>query len=232
MSYFAVSNSKNASMKRLKILCTLLLVSFLIATTQNFLTSFVNGFNLGWNIGEYEELQQVTSQTHMSLNLIPRTDSLQLNAENVKDSSAMIIVPEKVTCITFVPNGQQNSTSEIIYTVVDVLLNIGILVCVVILLVQLVKIILSFRRSEVFEEKNILRIKFIGRMFIVVALLSTLWEFLRVWWAKSLLELAQYNISYMDIIDWEDIIIGLVILLMNEILIIATGIKKEQDLTI
>ena len=55
---------------------------------------------------------------------------------------------------------------------------------------------------------------------------------LGVFVARQAVELADYTISYSNIIDWDDIVMGLVILLMNEILRLATGYKKEQDLTI
>jgi hypothetical protein len=99
-------------------------------------------------------------------------------------------------------------------------------------LVLVVKIILSFRRSEVFEERNISRINLIGRILIIIGVLNTLWEFLHVFLARRTIALTDFEISYTEIIDWENIIIGLVVLLMNEILIIATGMKKEQELTI
>ena len=95
-----------------------------------------------------------------------------------------------------------------------------------------IKIILSFRRSEVFEEINIKRINIIGIGFLVLGAMSTIWQGLSVFMARQAVELADYTISYSNIIDWDDIVMGLVILLMNEILRLATGYKKEQDLTI
>ena len=95
-----------------------------------------------------------------------------------------------------------------------------------------IKIILSFRRSEVFEEVTIKRINIIGIGFLVLGAMSTVWQGLTVYMARQAIELADYTISYSKIIDWDDFVMGLVILLMNEILRIATGYKKEQDLTI
>jgi len=223
---------KKQFMKRLKILSTLLLICFVVATFQNSLTSFVNGFSLGWNIGEYEEMYETTSQTYLAMKLTPKSDLLQMNTLNVRDSSSMMMLPEKATFITFKSMHQEASGEDKFHSVVDALLNVAILSCFVVVLVLVVKIILSFRRSEVFEERNISRINLIGRILIIIGVLNTLWEFLHVFLARRTIALTDFEISYTEIIDWENIIIGLVVLLMNEILIMATGMKKEQELTI
>ena len=74
-------------MKRFKILCTLLLVSFLIAVFQNTIMSFVEGFHLGYGIASFEIDNGLNSESFTYLDLTPKTDDIALNADNVKNNS-------------------------------------------------------------------------------------------------------------------------------------------------
>ncbi len=220
-------------MKRFKILCTLLLVSFLIAVFQNTIMSFVEGFQLGYGIASFEIDNGLNSESFTYLDLTPKTDDIALNADNVKNGAPLSLVPSKASVVAFYPEGtHEKTTAELIISIINGLLNLGIVICYFYVLVVFIKIILSFRRSEVFEEINIKRINIIGIGFLVLGAMSTIWQGLGVFMARQAVELADYTISYSNIIDWDDIVMGLVILLMNEILRLATGYKKEQDLTI
>ncbi|HPW90247.1 MAG TPA: DUF2975 domain-containing protein [Paludibacteraceae bacterium] len=219
-------------MKRFKILSTLLLVSFLIAVFQSTVMSFVEGFNLGYGIASFELENHVQSETFTYLDLKPKTDDITPNTHNIKDSTALFLIPTKASVVAFYPETHQKSVAEIAISVVNGLLNLGILVCFVYVLVIFIKIVLSFRRSEVFEDINIKRINIIGIGFLVLGALSSAWQGLSIFMARQAIELTDYTISYANIIDWDDIVMGLIILLMNEVLRLATGYKKEQDLTI
>ena len=110
---------------------------------------------------------------------------------------------------------------------------VSLLICggFVFLLVVFVKIIVSFHRSQIFDERNIRRFRIIGIGFLVLALLGTIYNGMELFFVNRAIELADYTISA-RFIDWDDLIIGLIILLMNEVLQIATQMKNEHDLTI
>ena len=220
-------------MKRFKILCTLLLVSFLIAVFQNTIMSFVEGFHMGYGIASFEIDNDLESEHFTSLKLTPKTDAIALNEDNVKDGAPLSLIPSQASLVTFhMKATHENTSRDVLISIISGLLNLGILICFFYVLVVFIKIILSFRRSEVFEEVTIKRINIIGIGFLVLGAMSTVWQGLTVYMARQAIELADYTISYSKIIDWDDFVMGLVILLMNEILRIATGYKKEQDLTI
>lgn len=219
-------------MKRLKFLCTLFLVVFFFAMAQNFVSSFVDGFKIGKSLGELQVAKNVSAKTFTNLNVSSVASLPLLPAENLGDSSTVAIFPTTITCAAFVSQDQPKTTTEVWHSVIDWVLTLAILVVVVVVLVFMVKIILSFRRSEVFENRNIRRINVIGRLFITAGILGTLWNFFNLYFAQKILQLSQYSFSFSQIVEWEDILIGLVILLMNEILIVATQMKEENDLTI
>ena len=220
-------------MKRFKILCTLLLVSFLVAVFQDTVMSFVEGFHMGYGIASFEIDNDLESEHFTSLKLTPKTDAIALNEDNVKDGAPLSLIPSEASLVTFhMKDTHEKTTGEVLISIISGLLNLGILICFFYVLVVFIKIILSFRRSEVFEEVTIKRINIIGIGFLVLVAMSTVRQGLTVYMARQAIELADYTISYSKIIDWDDFVMGLVILLMNEILRIATGYKKEQDLTI
>ena len=220
-------------MKRFKILATLLLVSFLVAVFQNTVMSVVEGFNLGYGIATFELDHGLTSESFTYLDLVPKSNDVVLNGDNTKDGSPLSIIPSRATLATFhLENTHEKTITELIVSITNKVLNLAIIVCYFYLLVIFIRIILSFRRSEVFEEINIRRINIIGIGFIVLGFIGTVWQGLNVLMARQAIELADYTITYSKIVDWDAIVMGLVILLMNEVLRIATGFKKEQDLTI
>lgn len=219
--------------KRFKILCTFLLVSFLVAVFQNTVMSFLEGFNLGYGIASFEIDNELTSESFTTLNLVPKSNKVTLNANNAKNGSSLSLVPSQASVAVFYPKGTHEETiTEKIISVINGILSLAIIVCYFYLLVIFIKIILSFRRSEVFEEINIKRINIIGIGFLVLGAMGTLWQGLTIFTARQAIELADYTITYSKMIDWDDIVMGLVILLMNEVLRLATGFKKDQDLTI
>jgi len=95
-----------------------------------------------------------------------------------------------------------------------------------------VRIVKSLQNSEVFDRKNLKRIQRIGVILLTVGVLSSIFQAINVYSAQSMVDLSHYRFSYAKVIDFSPIIMGVVILIMNEILRIGIEIKEEQDLTI
>jgi multidrug transporter EmrE-like cation transporter len=95
-----------------------------------------------------------------------------------------------------------------------------------------VKIVRSLHQSQVFEHQNLKRIQRIGIILLVVGILSSVLQFINIESAKSVIDLLHYQFSYSKVIDFNLLILGIIVLIMNEILRIGTEMKEEQDLTI
>jgi hypothetical protein len=95
-----------------------------------------------------------------------------------------------------------------------------------------VKILRSLQHSEVFDRNNIKKINRIGVIILSMGLLGSFTQFINVFSAQFMVDLTHYNFSYAKVIDFNSIIMGVIILVMNEVLKIAIEIKEEQDLTI
>lgn len=95
-----------------------------------------------------------------------------------------------------------------------------------------VKILRSLQHSEVFDRINLSRINRIGLLLLSVGILGTLIQLINVVSAQYMVDLTHYSFSYAKVIDFDALIMAVVILIMNEVLRIAIEIKEEQDLTI
>ena len=100
------------------------------------------------------------------------------------------------------------------------------------LIVVFVKLMRLFIRSQVFEQKIISLLNHIGVAFLVLAVISTAWNFGRTYLASHLIDIEGLKVNYQHCIEWSNLLLGLVVLVITEILRQATTIKEEQDLTI
>lgn len=195
--------------------------------------SFVEGFQLGLNVADFTESNGMDEDTFVSLDVKPTAPQLHPELLNDGDSTLVVMAPSTVAVSLFYPQGQMHRTALqqgiAIFGTVLSFVSVGIFIYLIVLLV---KIILSFRRGQMFNEQNIRRINIIGIGFLVLGVLNTLWSALNVYLASSVATLQGYEFSYAKVVDWDYIIVGFVILLMNEVLRLATNMKKEQDLTI
>lgn len=195
--------------------------------------SFVEGFQLGLNVADFTESNGLDEDTFVSLDVKTTAPQLQPELLNDGDSTLVVMAPSTVAVSLFYPQGQMHRTALqqgiAIFGTVLSFVSVGIFIYLIVLLV---KIILSFRRGQMFNEQNIRRINIIGIGFLVLGVLNTLWSALNVYLASSVATLQGYEFSYAKVVDWDYIIVGFVILLMNEVLRLATNMKKEQDLTI
>jgi uncharacterized metal-binding protein len=117
---------------------------------------------------------------------------------------------------------------QVIYGV----LIIGSLVLGVWIPFLVVKILRSLQHSEVFDRINMHRINRIGLILVAMGIIGSIIQLINVVSAQYMVDLTHYSFSYAKIFDFNALIMGVVILIMNEVLRIAIVIKEEQDLTI
>lgn len=98
--------------------------------------------------------------------------------------------------------------------------------------VLLFKFIFSFLKKGIFDEKNILRLTWMGWGLIIVFLFEFLGELIHYLQCKALVELNDYNISFSFGGFYLYLMFGLVILLFAEVLKISVKMKEEVDLTV
>lgn len=211
----------------------LLLACYMISFVQETVMGFVQGLELGYNIASYQEENQLRSQHFVSVDMRPTYDEMQPNELNLKDSTEAIVIPQTAVVLAFRPAAEVETrtwTETAVY-IIRQILSFVIIFGFFFLVVVFVRLILSFQRSHIFGAKNIRRFQIIGIGFLILALCNTICSGIDFHQVQQAVQLSRYEIVP-KIIDWEDIIIGLVILVMNNVLRIATQMKNENDLTI
>ena len=219
-------------MNRFKLLSIFLLICFLTASIQQMVVEGGEGYSYGMHVGGLEESLGKKSHVYLMYDLMPKlNDSIYFQVENLKTGEQLSILPNRATLISFCEDAHISSYDKML-TLFNGILNIVILLLYFYFLILFVKIFISFSRARVFEERNIRRLNLIGIGFVVMGVLSTIYQLVRIYVASHAIELSNFEITYSKVIDWNNIIVGLIILLMTEILRMATSMKREQELTI
>lgn len=93
------------------------------------------------------------------------------------------------------------------------------------------KIMGAFYRNNVFESKNVKRLKILGILMLILYMLKTAMDITDYYYKKSLIDLANYKLSiYLSGAEW--LFMGLIALLLAQILKRSVEFKEEQELTI
>jgi len=218
-------------MKRIKILCIILLVVFFGSIYQEAILPFVEGIKYGITIAKYQLQHKAKTVDFTLMNVVAKDYNYLDNSEiNLKTGEKALVRPNNMTIL--VQSLPHKPTwwipLQIIYTIFTVIILIlGIWIPFLV-----VKIIRSLQHSEVFDRNNLKRINRIGIILLVVGLLGTASQIINIFSAQAIVDLSHYNFTYSETIEFYPIIMGVVILMMNEILRIGTEMKEEQDLTI
>lgn len=112
------------------------------------------------------------------------------------------------------------------------LLVIGYAVIVVMMFLIIRSLRRSIKSENVFDRKNFVRTRIIGALLIVCAVLSALINYLTVNKAAKLLEGSAVILDTSFSVDFWDVLMGILILLIAEAFAIGYDMTQEQKLTI
>lgn len=174
------------------------------------------------------------SREHLYVDVVVDGDEMGLepNAENKLSGDSVVILRNNVSIVEYAKSfATAKDKHNVLYEVLS-WMNWLIIVIFVYLIVVFVKIMRLFIRSQVFEHKIILLLNHLGVAFLGLAIATTTWNFGRTYLAGHLIDVEGLMVSYRHCIEWNNLLLGLVILVITEILRQATTIKEEQDLTI
>lgn len=217
-------------MKRLSFLCLLLLLCFSLSVFHDIGLSMVEGFSSGWSLGKYAVDHDKEAEFYTDVALNPKKIGEIVVSNDTTESYS--VVATKATLVKLFAKGSHGNKY---YQSLDKVFLISSLLLIVLgiwILVLFFIIILSFKKSYIFEIKNLKSITLIGCLFIIIGFISTLVQIYIVWIASKYIILEHYSVSFRDCIAWDSILIGLVVLVFNEILRRAISMKQEQDLTV
>ncbi|MGM9794959.1 MAG: DUF2975 domain-containing protein [Candidatus Aphodosoma sp.] len=151
---------------------------------------------------------------------------------NQKDGNRMLVFPHNVSIIDLDTYNQNRTFSEKFLYWALYFMNFLSLVIYIAIIVLFIWIMRVFIKSEVFNRKIVSLLGSIGWLFLVLGVLASLWNLLRIYLVSSEISMVGLEFTYRNVVDWSTIIIGLVVLVNTEIISQATAIKDENDLTI
>jgi hypothetical protein len=219
-------------MERLKALCIILLLVFFASMYQGAVLPFIDGIKYGLSIAKYEDETNNKTKEFLMMDVVPKNEVNTIpNDINLKNGQPVIVQSTNISLIS----NETNEQKPVWLMVLDALymaLTVIVLILGIWIPFLVVKILRSLQRSWVFERINLKRINRIGLFLVGIGLLGSVIQFINIISAEYMVDLAKYSFTYNKVIDFNALIMGIVILIMNEVMRIAVELKEEQDLTI
>ncbi|MCQ2344102.1 MAG: DUF2975 domain-containing protein [Paludibacteraceae bacterium] len=214
-------------MKHFKILCTLLIFVFFASLAWSIANDILTVEHAH---GSWEApLRTLNWRHHTSISIDSKEPVREMN---LISGDTLYVIDNNVTIYEY--SNELFKVSGLLKAL-EITLDIVMWLVVVLfiyLIVQFVKIIRSFTRSKVFERQVVRRLSRIGIVFIVMSIIGTLWNIGKTYLVSQLIDIDRFDILYRTTIEWDSLIMGLIILVMNEIVKQALVMKEENDLTI
>lgn len=218
-------------MQRLKVLCILLLIVFFGSIYQSALLPFIEGVEYGLTVARFQMDNNTNTEDFVMMDVTPKDDLFPDKAEmNLKTGQPVMVRLNNVTVM--VASTMQKPLWWKVLQSFNMLLSLATLILGIIVPFLVVQIFRSMQFIRVFDVDNISRINKIGYILLFIGILETIIQGIKIFSARSLVDFMHYSFSYGKMIDFSPILMGIVVLIMNEILRIGLKIKEENDLTI
>ena len=99
-------------------------------------------------------------------------------------------------------------------------------------LVLFIRIVVAVNRSDIFNWRNVRRLRRLGILLIVGFVCVLLPEYLSLCSLREVFSLEAYDLTLSDSVKVTNLLLGLISLIVAEIFAIGLKMKEEQDLTI
>jgi len=188
----------------------------------SFSHDFIRGFEEGWQSAEVGKKKNVSINLFF-VSLRPTADLKEIPASTSNGSAAFVTISEASIAL-------HNSPMPATKTVTDlavVLLIIGIIIWLIVLIWKTTN---SLSRGNVLTHQNIIRMRKIGFLLIAKEAIYIVSQNIDFHFLKSVVQLKGYEMV-LDI-SYTQIIVGLIMLVLAEVLVLANRMREEQELTI
>ena len=105
-------------------------------------------------------------------------------------------------------------------------------VAIVWALVLFIRLVVSVNRSDIFNWRNVRRLRRLGVLLIVGFVCVLLPEYLSLCSLREVFALESYDLILSDSVKVTNLLLGLIALIVAEVFAIGLKMKEEQDLTI
>jgi len=218
-------------MKRIKTLCVILLIVFFGSLYQGAVVPFVEGLKFGITSAKYNLDHDQKTENFILMDVVTKQiDYLEKTEINRLTGETVMTRPTNMTVMIHdLPEKPAWWGFSKVVSLVSLLVILALGIWIPFLVVRVVR---SLQHSAVFDRKNLVAINRIGVILLTMGVLGTLLQVINIASAQAMVDLTNYRFSYGKAIDFNPLIMGIVVLIMNEVLRIGTEMKEEQDLTI
>lgn len=216
--------------KRLNILCVivLLVLSYSVLETTYYVgmgvvTGFRKGFNEAVDKKEKENLGNM-----QVVQLMPEDLSNVFFTDSVYNEKSGAYVPVSYGQLIVSVDTSQDILSKISSALLS-LLNFVVMIWAVVLFIRLIA---AINRSDIFNWKNVRRLRSMGTLLVVSFGCSLFGAYLTLHSVEKVFAVPGYSLSMMDMVHITSLVLGLSALIVAEVFAIGLKMKEEQDLTI
>lgn len=190
---------------------------------------FSKGIELGLRMAGTEEMYKKQAEDLSMLNIVTLLPGgSQFFTDSVYNEVSQSYVPVVYTQI-----GVSVKTGETVWmSVLKGNLGVFYVIALVAIIIIFVRVIISINRSQIFNWKNVIRLRWLGGLLVLGFLLSNIPQYISILKLKEIFALKGYEVIPSASIDIINLVLGLVALIIAEVFAIGLRMKEEQELTI
>ncbi len=128
--------------------------------------------------------------------------------------------------------GLQDDTRNMTANGITTLLTLTYMGLLIWALVLFIRLVTAINKSDIFNWKNVRRLRLLGFALLVSFLCDALRNYLTINGLSDVVSLSGYAISYSQVVDTVNCLLGICALIVAEVFAIGLRMKEEQELTI
>lgn len=212
--------------RRLNFITLLIAFAFGLYTSITLYRTFVESMTSGLSTDRKENVEQESSGKQDNDNLLLFLDLVPENQDSVYNEKSSSWIPAKIEKMSVEIKEREMPLAVIVPVGI-----IGI-ACMILIMVCFFKLVISVNKSVIFDRKNVKRLRYIGVGFLLIYLMNIGGGYYFLEMAKELVEVPGYKITPGEVLDAENLVMGLVAFFIAEIFAIGIRLREEQELTI
>lgn len=186
-------------------------------------TGIEKGFDSKIDVKEREEMTNL-----QVVQLVPKDLGGAILIDSVYNEKSGEYVPAAYGQMIVSVNTQPSVLSRII----SLLILIADYVAIVWAVVLFIRLIVSINKSDIFNWKNVRRLRRLGVLLIISFACTFFTAFLSFYNVGKVFSVTGYSLSMADMVHITSLVLGLSALIVAEVFAIGLRMKEEQDLTI
>ena len=213
--------------RRLNILCVIVLLVLGYSVLET--TYYVGlGIKTGIEKGFDSKIDAKAKEEISNVQLVPKDLGGDILIDSVYNEKTGEYVPAAYGQMIVSVNTQPSVLSRIVSLLILILNYVAIVWAVVLF----IRLIVSINKSDIFNWKNVRRLRRLGVLLIIGFVCTFLLAFLSFHNVEKVFSVTGYSLSMADMVHITSLVLGISALIVAEVFAIGLKMKEEQELTI